>query len=87
MVSKAESDEVSRVGGAAVFPVHDVVYFEVVGSLQPGTVQPWSHSTSKRVRCGIMRWVRPTEMGMEPSTNTGESSPSQVMYWRMASGG
>ena len=80
MVSKAESDEVPRVGGAAVFPVHDVVYFEVVGSLQPGTVHPWSHSsTSKRVRCGIMRWVRPTEMGMEPSTNIGDAASEECV--------
>jgi len=36
MVSGAESDEVPRVGGAAVLPVDDVVHFEVVGLVAAG---------------------------------------------------
>ncbi len=50
-------------------------------TVQPGMRQPWSRSsTIRRVRSGTMRWVRPTEIGMEPSMKTGDISPSQVAH-------
>ena len=47
---------------------------------------PSRRRTSRRVRSGTMRWLRPTLTGSESATKTGLITPSQVHSRAMASG-